>query len=194
MFWMVLGLVLFLGIHSLSLYAPNWRDELRVYLGETVWKSLFAVVSLLGLGVAIWGYGQMRMTPIDLWHPPLFLQHLVALLMLPAFIFLVAAYTPDNHLRAYLGHPMLLSIKIWAFGHLLVNGRLGDVVFFGAFLLWATLLFMKLRRRDRLAGMVPPIPQARNTAIAVALGGLFWIVFALYLHPYVAGVPAFRAG
>jgi len=192
MFWMILGLVLFLGTHSLSLYAPNWRDEARASMGEATWKSLYAVMSLLGLGMAIWGYGQMRMTPVDLWQPPLFLQHLVALLTLPAFILLVAAYIPANHLRVRLGHPMLLAVKLWAFVHLLANGRLGDVVFFGAFLLWGTALFVRLRGRDRLAGAIPPVPLMRNTAVAVVLGALAWIIFAFYLHPYVAGVPAFR--
>ena len=194
MSWMILGLIIFLGIHSLSIFAPDWRDHQRNRLGILPWKGLYAVVAIIGLALAIWGFGQMRQNPIWVWHPPLGLQHAVSLFMLPAFVFLVAAYFPKNHIRARLGHPLLLATKLWAFSHLLVNGRLGDMVFFGAFLVWAIALFAVLRRRDRATGKMPGPTAAWATTATVILGLLFWYVFAMHLHVLVTGVPAIRMG
>jgi len=128
-------------------------------------------------------------TPV--WNPPVGLRHAVSLLMLPAFIFLLAAYVPGNHIKAKLGHPMLLAVKTWALSHLLVNGRLGDMVFFGAFLIWGVALYVVLRRRDRAAGRSMPAGTLGGTLACVIGGAALWFAFARYLHVYVAGVPVF---
>ena len=194
MTWMILGLIIFLGIHSLCIFAPAWRDAQKARMGEWPWKGLYSVVAIAGLALAIWGFGEMRQNPIWIWHPPLGLQHAVSLFMLPAFVFLVAAYWPRNHIRARLGHPMLLATKLWAFSHLLVNGRLGDMIFFGAFLVWAIALFAVLRRRDRAAGVQPVPGTAVGTTASVILGVLLWYLFAMHLHVLITGVPAIRMG
>lgn len=194
MTWMMAGLLVFLGVHSIGLFAEGWRNQQVARFGEWGWKGIYSVASIIGLALAIWGFGQMRLDPTWIWQPPLALQHGVALLMLPAFILLVAAYFPNNHLKARLGHPMLLAVKLWAFSHLLVNGRLGDMVFFGAFLIWAIALFAVLRRRDRQRNVHRPPGRLINSVATVILGIVFWYLFAMHLHVYVAGVPAIRMG
>jgi uncharacterized membrane protein len=190
MAWMILGLIIFLGTHSLKIYAADWRAARRAQLGEIPYKAVYGLVSLVGLALAIWGYGQMRLTAVPLWNPPAGLYHAVSLFTLPAFILLVAAYIPRNHLKARLGHPMVMAVKFWAFGHLLANGRLGDMIFFGAFFVWAVVLYIRLRKLDRAAGTTYPPGTLPGTLATVIAGIVLWFVFARYLHVIVAGVPA----
>lgn len=187
---MIIGLLIFLGSHSLNIFAPGWRERQIQQRGVIPFKVIYALISVAGLWLAIVGYGEMRMTASPLWNPPVGLRHLVALLMLPSFILLVAAYVPSNHLKARLGHPMLMAVKIWAFAHLLANGRLGDIIFFGAFLAWAVVLYIHLKKQDRARGTVYPAGNMVGTVATVILGTVLYVVFAMYLHIHVAGVPA----
>lgn len=188
---MIIGLLIFLGSHSVRIFADNWRQQQIDQHGLTTWKVAYSVVSVIGLALAIYGFGQMRLDPIYIWFPPMGLRHAVALLMLPAFIFLVAAYVPRNAIQAKLGHPMMLSVKVWALSHLLVNGRLGDIIFFAAFLVWAILAFKAAKKRDRLhppAAVATSIPA---TIVTVVIGVVAYVLFALYLHMLLIGVPVF---
>ncbi len=183
---MILGLLIFLGVHSVRIVADDWRTAQIERMGELPWKAVYSVVAIIGLAVAIWGYGQMRLDPTWVWHPPLGLRHAVSLLMIPSFILLVAAYVPGNHLKVKLGHPMIIAVKLWAFSHLLANGRLGDIVFFGAFLLWAVFDFRSARRRPAPAVQTP---RMARTAITVVVGLVAYYLFAFHLHVWVTGVP-----
>ena len=141
---LIAGLVIFLGMHSIRIFADGWRTRMIARMGEKPWKAIYAIISLLGFVLVIWGFGQARMNPALLYAPPAMLRHLNSLFTLIAFIFLAAAYVPRNHLKAKFGHPMVLGVKIWAFGHLLAIGFLRDVVLFGAFLAWAILIYAAL--------------------------------------------------
>ncbi|RTR02936.1 NnrU family protein [Halomonas nitroreducens] len=189
---MILGLVIFLGVHSVRIVADDWRRERIAQWGEARWKALYGLASLVGLGIAIWGFGLMRLDPLVVWTPPVAMRHLVALLMIPAFILLVAAYVPRNHFKAKLGHPMILGVKVWALAHLLANGRLGDIVFFGAFLLWAVLDFRAARRRPAPApASAPPAMSATLASLVIGVGA--YAVFAFWLHRVLIGVPVMPA-
>ncbi|MFC4763705.1 NnrU family protein [Dyella koreensis] len=188
MWLLILGLVLFLGIHSIRIFANDWREQLLARLGEKKWKGLYSVISIVGFVLLIYGFGQARLQPVLLYVPPMWLRHLNALFTLIAFILIAAAYVPNNHFKARLGHPMLAGVKTWAFGHLLATGMLHDVVLFGAFLLWAVLDFVVSRRRDRLAGTVYPAGTVRGDAITVLAGLVGWAVFAFALHAWLIGV------
>ncbi len=183
---MILGLLIFLGVHSVRIVADDWRSARIARMGELPWKAAYSVVAVVGLALAIWGYGRMRLDPTWVWFPPMGLRHAVSLLMIPSFILLVAAYVPGNHLKAKLGHPMIIAVKLWAFSHLLANGRLGDIVFFGAFLLWAVFDFRAARRRPAPAMQAPGMAR---TAITVVLGLVAYYLFAFHLHVWVTGVP-----
>ncbi|GGX77373.1 NnrU protein [Litchfieldella qijiaojingensis] len=187
---MLLGLLLFLGMHSVRIVADDWRQLQIERFGVLAWKLLYSLISIIGLGLAIYGYGLARQEPIDIWMPPMWTQHLVALLMIPAFILLVATYSPASHIRSVLGHPMLLSVALWALGHLLVNGHLGDILFFGAFLVWSLIAFRAARRRNRTSGGAPVAARFRGDVIAVLVGLALYFLFAFQLHVRVIGVPA----
>lgn len=188
---LILGLVIFLGVHSVRTYADGWRAAQIARRGEGAWKGLYSLVSLIGLVLIVWGYGQARVHAVDIWNPPQWTHPVTAFLMLPAFILIVAAYVPGNHIKAAIGHPMLAGVKLWAFAHLLSNGRLGDILLFGAFLLWAAWTFVASRRRDRLAGTRYATGTVARDGITMVVGFAAWVLFALYLHLWLIGVRPF---
>lgn len=185
---LILGLVLFLGMHSTRILYPAGRDRFVRRYGETAWKGLYAVVSAVGLVVLVWGFAQARTEPVVLYAPPLWLRHLNALFTLLAFVLLAAAYVPRNHFRQKVGHPMLAGVKVWAFGHLLATGMLHDVVLFGAFLIWAIADFAASRRRDRRRGVARPVGTATGDVVTVVVGVAAWALFAFVLHTWWIGV------
>ncbi|MBK7685163.1 MAG: NnrU family protein [Rhodocyclaceae bacterium] len=185
---LIAGLAIFLGMHFIHILAPDWRAAQLARLGEKAWKGIFSVTSLVGFGLLVWGYGQARLDPVVLWQAPRELNAVVSLLMLPAFILLVAAYVPGNRIKAMVGHPMVASVKLWAFAHLLVNGNLADVLLFGGFLVWAVMSFVTNRKRDRLSGKTYPVGPVSRTVITVVVGTIVYALFAGYLHLKLIGV------
>jgi uncharacterized membrane protein len=189
--FLILGLALFLGAHSVRILAPAWRDAQLVRLGEGGWKGVYSLVSAVGLGLIIWGYGVARVDSPALWPTPAWTRHLAALLTLPAFILLVAAHVPGSHIKAAVGHPMVAGVKIWALAHLLANGNLSDATLFGAFLVWAVFDFVSARRRDRVAGRGYPALGWSRDALVIAIGLVAWALFAFYGHAWLIGVRPF---
>lgn len=191
--YLILGLLLFLGVHSLRIFADGWRTAQIARMGELPWKGVYSLFSIVGLGLIVWGYGLARVDPVVLWIPPAWTRHLAALLTVPAFILLVAAYLPGSHIKARIGHPMVAGVKIWALAHLLANGNLADVALFGAFLVWAIANFVASRRRDRLAGRSYAAQGGSRDAAVVGIGLLAWALFALWGHTWLIGVKPFGA-
>ena len=187
---LILGLILFLGMHSVHLLAPAARQQLIHKLGHNGWKGVFALVSLLGFVLLVIGYADARASTTLLWLPPHWMSHLTALLTLFAFIFLIATYVPGSMLKAKVGHPMLLATKIWALAHLISNGTLIAVILFGSFLIWSIADFAVSRRRDRAEGVQRQGAWSRDImTLIVALIG-FWL-FAFHLHELLIGVKPF---
>ncbi|HKR76997.1 MAG TPA: NnrU family protein [Rhodanobacter sp.] len=185
---LILGLALFLGVHSLRIFADGWRRRQVARLGEKKWKGLYSLVAITGFVLICWGFALARHHPVLLYTPLPLLMRLNALFTLVAFVLLAAARVPRNGIKARLHHPQVLAVKVWAFGHLLATGMLHDVVLFCAFLLWAVVLFAASRRRDRREGTVYPPGTARGTIIAVVVGVVAWAVFAFWLHALLIGV------
>ena len=188
---LIAGLVLFLGLHGVRIYAEEWRTRMIGRIGAGAWKGLYALGSLAGIALIVWGFGSAREHPVLLWSPPLLLRHLNALFTLLAFVLLAAAYVPGNHLKAGVGHPMLAGVKLWALGHLLATGTLRDAVLFGAFLLWAVADFAVSRRRDRRQGVRYPPGSIGADLLAVAVGITAWALVAFWLHARLFGVSTF---
>lgn len=187
MLLLIVGLVLFLGGHSLSIFAPAARDAWVSKLGETPFKALYGIVALGGLILLIIGYGQARMNPVVLYVPPAWTTHLVMLLMLIVFPALFATYLPGRISRV-LGHPTLVAVKAWAIAHLLVNGTLADVLLFGGFLAWAIADRISLKKRTPRD--IPRAPSSPvNDVLVVVLGLLAYAGFAFWAHPRWIGVP-----
>ena len=186
--YLLAGLVLFLGVHSTRMLAEGWRSRTIERLGAKPWKGLYALLSLAGLALLVWGYGVARQQPVQLWNPPVGLRHLAALLTWLAFVLLAAAEVPGNQIKARLHHPMLLGTKVWALAHLLANGTLAGAILFGSFLLWAVTMFASARRRDRREAVLYTPGTAGRTIITVAAGTLAWAVFAFWLHGLLIGI------
>ena len=185
---LILGLIVFLGAHSARIFADDWRRGMIARLGDGPWKGLYSLVSIVGFVLIIWGYGIARQDPVVLWVSPTWLKHLAIALNLVAFILFAFYLLPGGRMKARLGHPMLLSVKVWAFAHLLANGTLADLFLFGAFLGWAIADFAVARRRDRAAGTVRIAGPARNDAIAVVVGVVIWAAILWRVHDWVIGV------
>ena len=188
---LILGLLLFLGVHSVRIFADGWRSRTIARLGEGPWKGLYTLLSLAGLALIVWGFGQARATPIVLWATPVWARHLAALLMLLSLVLLAAAYVPGNQIKARLHHPMVLGVKVWAGAHLLANNTLAELLLFGGFLAWAVLNFRAARQRDRATGVVYAAGKPGPTLGAVAAGLLAWAVLAFWAHGWLIGVQPF---
>jgi uncharacterized membrane protein len=188
---LVLGLVLFLGLHSARVVAEGPRRAFIARRGEKTWKALYSVVSLVGFVLLVWGYGVARQEPVVLWATPTWLRHAAALLTLVSFVLLVAAYVPGNGIKARLHHPMTIGVKVWAFAHLIANNTLADLLLFGGFLVWSIVVYAAAKRRDRAEGRTYPPGSAARSAITVGIGIVAWVVFALWLHGPLIGVRPF---
>ncbi|WP_439606774.1 NnrU family protein [Hydrogenophaga sp.] len=190
MVWLILGLALFLGVHSVSIVSPQGRHALAQRMGEGGFKGLYTLVSLAGFALIVWGYGLAREAPVLLYTLPTGMRHLAALLMLPVFVLLFAAYLPGRIQRAA-KHPMLLAVKFWALSHLLANGTLADVLLFGGFLAWAVADRISVKRRAA-AGLLRSAPTRAggpvNDAIALVGGLAVYAVFVLWAHAWLFGV------
>lgn len=186
---LIAGMVLFLGIHSIRIVAEPGRGGLVARLGLWPYKGIYSLIALAGLVLIVIGYGQARMDPVSLYQPPAFLRHLNMLLMLIVFPAMLAAYLPGR-VQTALAHPLLVAVKAWALGHLLVNGMLHDVLLFGGFLAWAVADRISIKRRTA-PGSSPRLPAWRFNDALVIIGGLgLYFAFAFWLHPILIGVPA----
>jgi len=188
---LIAGLLVFLGVHSLRIFADGWRTAQIARMGRLPWRGVYSLVSLAGFALIVWGFGMARLDPIVVWAPPTYMRHVAALLVLIAFILVTAAYVPGNGIKSRVGHPMLAGVKLWAFAHLLANGTLNDIILFGTFLIWAIVLFVVSRRRDRAAGVSYPTFGTGRTALTVAIGAVAWALFAHVLHRLLIGVNPF---
>jgi uncharacterized membrane protein len=184
---LVLGLIVFLGLHSIRIFADDWRNRQMERLGNR-YKGLYSIGAIIGLLLIIWGFGLARQHPVVIYLPPLWLRHLNGLFMLIALILFAAARVPRNHIKAKFGHPQVLAVKTWSFGHLLATGMLHDLVLFVPFLVWSVALFVVSRRRDRRNGTVYPAGTVKGDVIAVVIGVVVWALFAFWLHSLLFGV------
>ncbi|HEX7923366.1 MAG TPA: NnrU family protein [Bradyrhizobium sp.] len=189
---MILGLVLFLGIHVLS-SLRELRAGIVNAMGEGAYKGVYSLVSFAGLALIIWGFAHYRATGwVDVWTPPTAFKHITVALMLPAVILVVAAYI-RGRIYTTLKHPMLAGVKLWAFAHLLANGDLGSIILFGSFLGWAVYDRISLKRRADAGGPPIPVGGPTNDLIAIAVGVIVYLALAFAFHPVVIGVPVMGA-
>ena len=187
----IIGLLIFLVTHSVRIFADEWRSSQVSRIGLIPWKLLYGLVSACGFGLIVWGYSIARPDSAVIWNPPLWTRHVAALLTLPAFVLIVAAYIPRNRIRAGVGHPMVLGVQLWALAHLLANGRAIDLLLFGSFLVWSALDYLAALRRDKNANTSPAAGTLLNTVLTVVIGLAAWAIFAGFLHVKLIGIQPF---
>jgi uncharacterized membrane protein len=183
---LVLGLIIFFGMHSIAVVSPDLRARALARFGEPGWKIAYSLLSLLGLVLLIYGFGLARHAPTVLYTPPFWMRHVTVLLMVPVFPLLLAAYLPGR-IKSTLKHPMLAAVKLWAFAHLLANGTLADVLLFGSFLVWAVLDRISWKRRPPQKLNTAP-PGRFNDLIAIVGGLALYVLFIAGAHRWLIGV------
>jgi len=186
MLTLILGLILFFGLHSVAIVAPFWRERMLLFVGQGAWKAVYSLLSLAGFVLMVVGFAHARQMPVVLYVPAGWLRYLTFILMLPVFPLLLVAYLPGA-IQAKAKHPMLAAVKLWATAHLLAAGTLADVLLFGAFLLWAIVDRISLKRRVKASPPHAP-PSRFNDLIAVVLGLALYALFLLRLHVMLIGV------
>lgn len=199
----------FVGIH-LVLAGSELRWKIVAKIGEELFQSIFAVLSVVGIVWLSRAYGQADY--IELWGQVQSLRWLALILMLPAFLLVVLAFTSPNPTAVRGGellkrsdpatgieritrHPFLWGVAIWAVTHLIYNGDLASLIFFATFLVLALrgpISIDRKRKRiygadwDRFAAVTSNVPflaiaQRRNHFSGRELG--WWrIVLALALY------------
>lgn len=186
---LVVGIVLFLGLHLVRVVAPGFRQSMIASVGESGWKIGYSVGSILTLVLLIYGFGQARQVTGMLYNPPVWMAHITITLMLIAVICLVASLLPAGHIAVKTKHPMVLSVKIWALSHLLANGETSSVLLFGAFLAWGVILRISLKRRQRAGDItLRPFVSAKYDLYAVVIGVVAWALITFKLHELLIGV------
>ncbi len=185
MAYLILGLIVFFGIHVVRMVAPGFRAARIEALGEGPWKGIYSVVALVGLVLIVWGWMQYRAEAPQVYVPPEWGRHVTALLVLIAFILLGAGNGPVGRIRATLVHPFLIGIMLWAAGHLFANGDLASVLLFGAFLVYAIVNRIAVGFRSEPA---PVFATYRGDIIAIVSGIVLYLVFVLWLHGLLFGV------
>jgi uncharacterized membrane protein len=188
---LVTGLIVFLGLHSIRIFAEDWRTRTIAKVGDKTWKGVYSLISLVGFALIVWGFSIAREEPVFVWAPPVGMRHLASLLTLIAFVLLAATYVPGNSIKARLHHPMVLSVKVWALSHILANGNLAHILLFGGFLVWAVLCFRAARKRDRAANTVYPAGKLPATVATLLVGVFAWAGFAMWAHGVLIGVRPF---
>ena len=183
---LIIGLILFIGTHSISIVSPGMRDRMVTRIGTMPWQSMYALLSIVGFVLMVHGFELARHEATILYQPPFWMRHVTLLLMVFVFPLLLATYLPGR-IKTATKHPMLVATKIWAFAHLLSNGSVADVVLFGSLLAWAVIDRISLKRRTAVP--VPGAPPTRfNDALAVILGLGLYVGFLLVLHKQLFGV------
>lgn len=177
------GLAIFFAVHMVRIVAPGWRERmLAANAGR--WKGLYALASLVGFALIVWGWIVYRPEAPQLYVPPGWGRHAAMLLVPAGLIALAAAYQPAGRIKATLQHPFLVGVMLWSLAHLLANGDLAGVLLFGAFLAYAAIdLVAALARPGRVA-----FATWRGDAVAAGAGLALSAVLILGLHAVLFGV------
>lgn len=185
---LIVGLILFFGMHSVAIVALPLRDRLAAR-SEIGWKVLFALVSIAGIMLMSKGYAELRQSPTVLYMLPAWTRHIAALLLLPAFVLFLAPYFPGR-IKSTFRQPQLIAVKTWAIAHLLVNGTLADVLLFGSFLAWAVADILSMKNRVSRPLIGAPESRANDLILIVAGSGLY-AAFVFWLHEALIGIKPF---
>ncbi len=187
MLYLVTGILIFVGTHSISIFNEEWRNRTADKLSTPIWKGIYSVFSLIGFALICWGYGLARQDPIVLYQPLDLTRYLALLLMFFVFPLILAANFPGR-IKTLTKHPLLAATKIWALSHLLTNGTIADVILFSSLLVWAILNRISLKKRNQTA-MISPPEKPYNDLIVIGAGTGIYAVFVFWGHTALFSVP-----
>ncbi len=185
---LIVGLIVFLGIHAVRIVADDWRTQMIAKHGEKTWKGIYSVVSLVGFGLIIWGYILARDNPVPIWDPPIWTRHLAVLFMAISLFLVAQNGNTQGPVSAKIGHPMTAGIIVWSAAHLSANGTLADILLFGSFLVWSLLVFVSARGRDAISGETRAVAGWGADLKPGIVGLVLWAVFIWKVHEWLFGV------
>ena len=187
---LIIGLLLLLGTHSVPM-SPSLKAALIARLGERPFKIAFWTLSGVGLVLIVIGYGHFRGSPQDvlLWSPPTWSRDLAYVVMLPALILFVAAFSPTHIRQLVGGHPLLFSVILWAVTHLIGNGHLAGLLLFGGFLVWALVDLVSAFQRNVVGPFGDRPSTLTGDVIAVVVGCAAYALMLTGAHRLITGVP-----
>lgn len=184
----ITGLALFFGLHIFSAVRSRAPEtDLKVKLGYGPFMGLYSLISLIGFGMIVYGFGAARGAGL-LYSPPTWMAHINLVLMIPALILLVASQVPAGRIKKATKHPMLLAVKLWAFGHLLANGELNSVILFGSFLAYAVFDRIMVKRRGDIGPGPGTALNPMMDVVSIIVGIVAWAAIVMWLHPILFGV------
>jgi uncharacterized membrane protein len=194
MILLAVAIIIFLGLHSIRIFAPNWRQDIINRLGTNAWRGVYSVLSIASLVFLIYAFVWSKNDFQILYTPPIFMIHITLTLMLIAMILLMASVFPAGKISVWVKHPLVLSVKVWAFAHLLANGTSNAVMLFAAFLIWGVLVRISLKRRQRAGEVVVrSFVSAKYDVAAVVTGVVLYVAIVFYLHQHLIGVSPLAA-
>jgi uncharacterized membrane protein len=211
---LVAAALFFVAIHFVISGSPL-RGKIVALIGEGPFRGLFSLLSLIGVVWLSRAYGQAEY--IQLWGHPYALRPFALVVVLVAFFFVVLAFTspnptavggeallaekePAKGIQRITRHPFLWGVALWSLTHLILNGDLASVIFFGSFLILAIQGPFSIDRKrekaageawNRFAGVTSNVPflaiiQGRNS---LQVGEIGWwppllavILYGLMLH------------
>jgi len=187
---LILGLVVFIATH-VFVTQRKARAALIARIGLLPYRGLFSLVSIIGLGLIVWGFARyMHGGTIQIWTPPAWMRHVTVALVWIAIVLMTAGYIRGNIYRK-LKHPFLAGVKLWAFAHLLANGDLGGIILFGSILAWA--VYDRISLKHRTDAGAPAIRTGGLTSdiVAILVGTAIYLALGFLFHPLFIGLPVF---
>lgn len=185
----IVGLVLFIGIHSIYILAPGVREAAVARIGYNPWRGIYSLVALTGLILTIYGYGVARQDPVLLFEPPVWARHFAFVLMAVALPLLVASFFKvPTRIGRFVRHPMLMSVTLWSLGHALAIGTLAGVLLSAVFFIWTLAARFSLIARP-MSSAPDAKPEPMNDWIAIGIGLAIWAALMFVLHDWLIGMP-----
>tara|TARA_R110001599_G_scaffold32685_1_gene106895 strand:- start:278 stop:853 length:576 start_codon:yes stop_codon:yes gene_type:complete len=188
MLYFILGLVIFFGAHLFTTFRSREPGkDIKAKLGYGPYMGLYSLVSIAGFVLICWGFGATRDAG-SLYMAPSWGRHVNLALMLPSLILLAASQLPTGAIKKAVKHPMLVAVKLWAFGHLLANGELNSVILFGSFLAYAVIDRIAVKKRGDNGPARDAAASVMSDVGAVVIGGGLYVAILIWLHPILFGV------
>ena len=183
MIWLVLGVVIWSGVHFIPMAARPLRSACIARIGEGPYKGLFALSLIGAIALMVTGWGQVAQAPV--YAAPAWGRAALTPLMLLAFSLFAASAVPTN-LKRMLRHPQLTGFALWAGSHLLANGDGRSLVLFGGLGVWAVVSMLLLNRRDGAWEKPEPLPWSAE--LKPVVGGVVGFGVVFVAHAWLFGV------
>jgi uncharacterized membrane protein len=178
---LIIGTIIFFGIHMVP--STPFKPNLEASLGAQKYRIIFSIISLLGLGLIIYGFSLSNFVP--LWDP-LSWGRTVALVSMPLTVIMMCAANMPNNIKRFVRHPMLISLILWSSTHLAANGDLASTIVFLSFGLFALLDLYLVSIGGRYK---PKKPVSFLWDIAVVVLGLILYSVLFHFHGNFTGMP-----